>query len=315
MTDKAILIITELSDKQKEYQKVFKAMLAKFGVDSPADLSDDEKKKFFKAVDDAYNSDAEAGSDGPTEGYADRRKRMIESRKLRNSLVRRYWPSLLEIEGPGDEGDSKGAAGAAPDEELENALSELVIEFPDQLRIEFKCNQTEVETIKTRAQELHDEGLDAKDVADKIVEEFPECTFEVVDPSAKDAEVSDEEEGEEVKKEHLSFSDFLKQGPDALEEVYRSKRKDKKVQEDVEAVLCQISSLVEQATGFIGDASPKAQAGLVRMIAENLLAQGELIVEKTAELTPAGAASEKVPVGYHKRGRNQFKGSGGSYSR
>ena len=312
----AILIITELSDKQKEYQKVFKAMLAKFGVDSPADLSDEEKKKFFNAVDAAFNSDDEAGKDGPTEGYSDRRKKMMENRKLRNSIIRRYWPSLLEVEGPSDEGDSKGAAGAAPDEELENALSELVIEFPDQLRIEFKCNVTEVETIKTRAQELHDEGLEAKEVADKIVEEFPECTFEVQDPKGKNAEVDDDEEGEEqVKKEHLSFADFLKQGPDALEEIYRSKKQDQGVREEIEAVLYQVSSLVQEATDTIGKASPKARAGLVQMIAENLMAQGELITEKTEELTAAGDPKEKVAVGYHKRGRNQFKGSGGSYNR
>lgn len=313
MSDKALLIITELSDKQKEFQKVFKAILSKFGVDSPAELSDEEKKKFFNAVDDAFNSAKEPGKDGKIEGLT-RRQQMIESRKLRNTLIRRYWPSLLEVEGPSDEGDSKGLAGAAPDEELENAVSELVIEFPDQLRIEFKCNQTEVETIKTRAQELHDEGLEAKDVADKIVEEFPECTFEVQDPKGKKAEVDDEGE-EEVKKEHISFSDFLKQGPDALEEIYRSRKQDKKVREDVEAVLCQISSLVEEATNSVAGASTKTRADLVQMISENLMAQGELIVEKTAELTAAGDPREKVAVGYHKRGRNQFKGSGGSYNR
>jgi hypothetical protein len=32
-------------------------------------------------------------------------------------------------------------------------------------------------------------------------------------------------------------------------------------------------------------------------------------------LTPAGDPKEKVAVGYHKRGRNQFKGSGGSYGK
>ncbi len=314
MSDKALLIITELSDKQKEFQKVFKAILAKFGVDSPAELSDEDKKKFFNAVDDAFNSSDEPGDDGKTESQV-RRRKMIESRRLRNTLIRRYWPSLLEVEGPSGEGDDKGAAGAAPDEELENALSELVIEFPDQLRIEFKCNQTEVETIKTRAQELHDEGLEAKDVADKIVEEFPECTFEVQDPKAKDAEVDDDEGEEEVKKEHLSFRDFLKQGPDALEEIYRSRRQDKEAHEGVEAILCQISSLVEEATSLVGGASSKSQSALAQMISENLMAQGELIMEKTAELTPAGDPKEKVAVGYHKRGRNQFKGSGGSYGK
>ena len=44
--------IEELSDKQKEYQKVFKAAMKKFGVKSPADFKDEEKKKeFFDYID------------------------------------------------------------------------------------------------------------------------------------------------------------------------------------------------------------------------------------------------------------------------
>ena len=37
----------EMSPKQKEYRKFFAKALKKFGKDSPADMSDDEKKKFF----------------------------------------------------------------------------------------------------------------------------------------------------------------------------------------------------------------------------------------------------------------------------
>tara|TARA_R110002051_G_scaffold325807_1_gene431522 strand:+ start:5283 stop:5951 length:669 start_codon:yes stop_codon:yes gene_type:complete len=41
----------EESEAQEKYQKLFKALLAKFGVDSPADLDDDKKKEFFNLVD------------------------------------------------------------------------------------------------------------------------------------------------------------------------------------------------------------------------------------------------------------------------
>lgn len=41
----------ELSDRQEKYQKFFKSLLDKFGVDSPADLDDEKKKEFFNLVD------------------------------------------------------------------------------------------------------------------------------------------------------------------------------------------------------------------------------------------------------------------------
>ena len=41
----------EESERQEKYQKLFKAMLAKFGVDSPADLDDAKKKEFFNLID------------------------------------------------------------------------------------------------------------------------------------------------------------------------------------------------------------------------------------------------------------------------
>ena len=41
----------EESEAQEKYQKLFKALLAKFGVDSPADLDDDKKKEFFNLID------------------------------------------------------------------------------------------------------------------------------------------------------------------------------------------------------------------------------------------------------------------------
>ena len=55
------LPIEELSDKQKEYQKVFKAAMKKFGVKSPADFKDDAKKKeFFDYIDKNYTAEKES---------------------------------------------------------------------------------------------------------------------------------------------------------------------------------------------------------------------------------------------------------------
>lgn len=53
--------LEELSDKQKEYQKVFKAAMKKFDVKSPADFKDDKKKKeFFNYIDKNYKADKES---------------------------------------------------------------------------------------------------------------------------------------------------------------------------------------------------------------------------------------------------------------
>jgi hypothetical protein len=43
-------IVREVMKEEEEYQKIFHKMLAKFGVNSPADLTDDQKKKFFTMV-------------------------------------------------------------------------------------------------------------------------------------------------------------------------------------------------------------------------------------------------------------------------
>lgn len=38
------------SNLQKSYQDYFKAKLSKYGAESPADLNDEEKKKFFNEI-------------------------------------------------------------------------------------------------------------------------------------------------------------------------------------------------------------------------------------------------------------------------
>ena len=47
--------------EESEYQKFFNKMLDKYSVDSPADLSDKEKKKFFDEIDKGYKSKREIG--------------------------------------------------------------------------------------------------------------------------------------------------------------------------------------------------------------------------------------------------------------
>lgn len=43
-------IVREVMKEEEEYQKIFHKMLGKFGVKSPADLTPEQKKKFFTMV-------------------------------------------------------------------------------------------------------------------------------------------------------------------------------------------------------------------------------------------------------------------------
>jgi hypothetical protein len=57
-------LVRQVVKEEQDYQQLFKTMLDKCGK-SIADMSDDEKKKFFNAVDKAYK----AKSEGRLKGY------------------------------------------------------------------------------------------------------------------------------------------------------------------------------------------------------------------------------------------------------
>ncbi len=50
---------TKFTIEQGDYDKFFQGAMKKFGIDSPADLDDDEKKKFFNYVDANYKAEKE----------------------------------------------------------------------------------------------------------------------------------------------------------------------------------------------------------------------------------------------------------------
>ena len=57
-------LVRQVVKEENDYQQLFKTMLDKYGK-SITDMSDDEKKKFFNAVDTAYK----AKSEGRLRGY------------------------------------------------------------------------------------------------------------------------------------------------------------------------------------------------------------------------------------------------------
>jgi len=67
-----IELIKEVIAEENDYQKLFKAMLDKSGKDINS-MSDEEKKKFFTAVDKAYKAKTEGRLKGYNES-ADKKK-------------------------------------------------------------------------------------------------------------------------------------------------------------------------------------------------------------------------------------------------
>ena len=52
-------VVTEEKGDKEEYQKFFEKMLKKWGIESPDELSDEDKKKFYDEVDAGWKSDEE----------------------------------------------------------------------------------------------------------------------------------------------------------------------------------------------------------------------------------------------------------------
>ena len=60
----AELVREVVQEEKTQYEKFFRAMLKKYGVSSPAELSDEEKKKFFNQVDSEYKAKHEGNAFG-----------------------------------------------------------------------------------------------------------------------------------------------------------------------------------------------------------------------------------------------------------
>jgi len=86
----------EQSDLQKSYQEYFKAKLSKFGAESPADLDDEEKKKFFNEI----SADWEKGK-----GVKPEAKEKLEKEKKEAEEEEKKEPSkdVADLEGSPEE--------------------------------------------------------------------------------------------------------------------------------------------------------------------------------------------------------------------
>jgi hypothetical protein len=70
-----VKLIKEVMAEEQDYQALFKHMLDKTGKDIGS-MSDDDKKKFFNAVDKAYNAKKEGKLVGLPEELTDKQKQI-----------------------------------------------------------------------------------------------------------------------------------------------------------------------------------------------------------------------------------------------
>ena len=68
-------LIRQVVKEENDYQQLFKHMLDKTGKDINS-MSDDEKKKFFNAVDTAYKAKSEGRLTGLPEELTDKQKQL-----------------------------------------------------------------------------------------------------------------------------------------------------------------------------------------------------------------------------------------------
>ena len=68
-------LIKQVVKEEQDYQALFKHMLDRTGK-SIADMSDEDKKKFFNAVDKAYNAKSEGRLTGLPEELTDKPKQL-----------------------------------------------------------------------------------------------------------------------------------------------------------------------------------------------------------------------------------------------
>jgi hypothetical protein len=88
-------IVREVMKEEEEYQKIFHKMLGKFGVKSPADLTPEQKKKFFTMVKGIQTELAERAKIKEAEGVRQARilqaQREAEAIKLVNEAADKYF--------------------------------------------------------------------------------------------------------------------------------------------------------------------------------------------------------------------------------
>jgi hypothetical protein len=122
--------LLEKSELQKSYQDYFQGKLDKFGVKSPADLSDEKKKEFFNEI----AKEWEAGK-GVKESYIKEGEVKAEKPAKNEAGGNNFNPVTDKAETPTKEGGVK-KADAAKDEEKAGQEAKDAISKPTEGEVE-----------------------------------------------------------------------------------------------------------------------------------------------------------------------------------
>jgi hypothetical protein len=92
-------LVRQVVKEENDYQQLFKTMLDKYGK-SITDMSDDEKKKFFNAVDTAYKAKSEGRLSGYNENineYDEWKNTRIQAKHIFRMLKQKYNNNISKM--------------------------------------------------------------------------------------------------------------------------------------------------------------------------------------------------------------------------
>jgi len=122
--------VAEEEGDKEDYMKFFAGKLKKYGVKSPAELSDEDKKKFFNEIEKDWKHDSkeevEVEEDEETT-LGDRVKGRLKAEQEDDNKVTAEVPAE-EDEDEDPVGDSDVVAGGEPSEEELEKLADLVVQ-------------------------------------------------------------------------------------------------------------------------------------------------------------------------------------------
>ena len=95
------IVAAELSEKQKEYREYFEGIMSKWKIESPADLSVADKKKFFEEVDKGWEADEESDAKKSSDRIA-QEDLIDEKMVLVKGAIGAFVDYLFDIDGSYD---------------------------------------------------------------------------------------------------------------------------------------------------------------------------------------------------------------------
>jgi hypothetical protein len=191
-------VIVESGDP--EYQAKFKALLAKYGVKSQAELSDEKKKEFFKEVDAMHVSKEEKGE----------KKEVVQEAKKAVVAPKAAAPVAAKKEAPKAEEKKLPFPGAKP------FAKKTLKEDEEKVEVEIEDGKVEVEVpAEEKPVEAAPEAVEVSVTAEPVVKVSDEAIHIEIPaaPAGAEAPVASEKEAEALKEAFRTVYSVLKHKP------------------------------------------------------------------------------------------------------